>query len=189
MKLRNLTAAISLLLLTATIAATAATLPAIAETPEPVVSYITITAVEPIVSAASDPLPMAGESFSGRGENDMLYTQQDVEAVARAVYGEARGTSPEEQRLVVWTVLQRLDDPRWPDSITGVVTQPGQFQGYDPTHPLDETILALCEQEMAKWAAGEPPPVFEQWVTSSSGRYYYFDSIGSRNNFFREEWK
>ena len=184
--MRNRTTAISLLLLTATIAVTAATLPATAETPEPV-SYITITAVEPIVSAASDPLPMAGISFSGRGENDGPYTQQDVEAVAQVVYGEARGCSPDEQRLVAWTVLQRLDDPRWPDSITGVVTQSGQFQGYNPTHPLDETILALCEEELAKWAAGEEAPVHE--VYAPSRPFYYFDSRSGNGNFFRGEWK
>ena len=181
----NRTTAISLLLLTATIAATL-TLPATAETPEPV-SYITITAVEPVVSAASDPLPMAGESFSGRGENDMLYTQQDVEAVARAVYGEARGCSPDEQRLVVWCIMQRVDSEQWPDSITGVVTQPGQLHGYDPTHPLDETILALCDEELAKWAAGEEAPVHE--IYAPSRPFYYFDSRSGNGNFFREEWR
>ena len=201
MKLRNRTATISLLLLIAativlyevnimrnkaiiallllaSMNASAATLPATAETPEPV-SYITITAVEPLVAAVWEPLPMAGEPLP--------YTQSDIEIMAKAVWGEARGCSPDEQRLVVWCILQRVDSEHWPDSITGVVTQSGQFQGYDPAHPLDDAILTLCKEELAKWAAGEEAPVHE--IYAPSRPFYYFDSRSGNGNFFREEWK
>ena len=140
------------------------------------VSYITVAsgAVEPYVAVACEPLPAA-----------LFYTQQDVEALARTVYGEARGCSPMEQRLVVWTVLQRLDDTRWPDTISEVVRQPNQFKGYSELHPLDNAILTLCEEEAAAWAGGASPPVAEPWAPEIP--YFFFDSRGGRN-YFRETW-
>ena len=58
------------------------------------------------------------------------YTEHDVELLAKTLYGEARGIpSVDEKAAVIWCILNRVDDHRWPDSIEGVVTQPGQFAG------------------------------------------------------------
>jgi len=55
------------------------------------------------------------------------FTQQEVHMLAQTVWGEARGTSSEEQKLVVWTILQRVDSDQnaWPSTIAGVITQIG----------------------------------------------------------------
>jgi len=43
--------------------------------------------------------------------------------LALAVYYEARGEIPDGQIAVAETVINRVDDDRWPDSVCGVVTQ------------------------------------------------------------------
>ncbi len=47
--------------------------------------------------------------------------------LASLIWHEARGEPFEGQIAVGAVVLNRVDDPRFPDSILGVVTQPGQF--------------------------------------------------------------
>ena len=63
-------------------------------------------------------------------EYEMYFTEADVTALARMLYGEARGCTVDNQMKCVWCVLNRVDDVRFPDSIIGVVSAPGQFYGY-----------------------------------------------------------
>ncbi|MCX4266161.1 MAG: cell wall hydrolase, partial [Firmicutes bacterium] len=58
-----------------------------------------------------------------------LYTEADVEMLARLIYTEARGVnSKTEQAAVVWVVLNRLDNPNRPQkTIAEVICAPYQF--------------------------------------------------------------
>lgn len=60
----------------------------------------------------------------------------EVEALAKLIYGEA-GIVPSttEQAAVVWCVLNRVDDPRFPDTVLEVIEAPYQFSGYDRCPP------------------------------------------------------
>lgn len=60
-------------------------------------------------------------------EYEMYFTEADVIALAQMLYGEARGCTLLNQQQCVWCVLNRVDDARFPDSIIGVVSQPGSF--------------------------------------------------------------
>lgn len=53
----------------------------------------------------------------------------EVEALAKLIYGEA-GIVPSttEQAAVVWCVLNRVDDPRFPDTVLEVIEAPYQFR-------------------------------------------------------------
>ena len=68
-------------------------------------------------------------------------------ALAKMVWGEARGCSTTEQAATIWCVLNRYDsgDHFWADTVEGITTQPCQFYGYDPSNPVDPDILALVE--------------------------------------------
>ena len=114
------------------------------------------------------------------------YSDSDITMLARTVYGEARGCTPEEWALVVWTVLQRVDADEWDDTIAEVVTAQGQFAGYNAGYPVEEAIREVCAAEVAKWARGGDAPTHE--VYAPRVPYYFFDaSCGS--NWFREEWR
>lgn len=58
-------------------------------------------------------------------------------ALAKMVWGEARGCSTTEQAATIWCVLNRYDsgDRFWADTVEGITTQPCQFYGYDPQQP------------------------------------------------------
>lgn len=109
-------------------------------------------------------------------------------ALAKMVWGEARGCSTTEQAATIWCVLNRYDsgDRFWADTVEGITTQPCQFYGYDPSNPVDPDILALVEDVLARWMA-------EKECVGSVGRvlpkeYLYFTGDGV-HNYFTTEWQ
>lgn len=114
------------------------------------------------------------------------FTEHEIEMLAQTVWGEARGCSLDEQKLVVWTVLQRVDSEEFGDTIEAVLTEPKQFVGYSEEHPVLSEIYAMCFEETRKWAFGEEAQILEPYVTTLP--YLYFDGRDG-HNWFREEWK
>ena len=105
---------------------------------------------------------------------------EDVEAIARTLYGECRGAETvAEQEAVAWVILNRLD-AGYADTVLGVVSAPGQFAGYDPAHPLwpelvevARRVLTLHHQEQLGIS-----------VPRVLGReYLWFSGDGERNTF------
>lgn len=72
--------------------------------------------------------------------NDEVYT------LAQAVHGEARGEPYVGQVAVAACILNRVDDPRFPNTIAGVIFQPGAFTAVDDgqmfMEPDDSSIKA-----------------------------------------------
>lgn len=85
-------------------------------------------------------------------EYEMYFTEADVIALAQMLYGEARGCTVNNQMKCVWCVLNRVDDPRFPDSIIGVVSQPGQFYGYSPNFPVWDNLYAVALDVLTHWS-------------------------------------
>lgn len=52
---------------------------------------------------------------------------KEARCLAQAVYHEARGESLRGQRAVAHATLNRVRAEKWPDTICGVVNQPGQY--------------------------------------------------------------
>ena len=96
---------------------------------------------EPIVSAAPEeadiePYPVDEEPFEVEFEEDDIYEEEElvywlsdeeIELIALVVMGEAEGEPELGQRLVIDTILNRVDDSHFPDSVTDVVYQANQF--------------------------------------------------------------
>lgn len=76
-------------------------------------------------------------------------------ALARTVWGEARGCSTTEQAAVVWCVLNRVSSSEFPNTVEAVCSQRTetikQFDGYDPGNPVEPELLALAEDVLARW--------------------------------------
>ena len=76
----------------------------------------------------------------------------DIAYISRTVWGEVRGCCEVEQRAQVWCILNRVDDPRFPNTIAEVVLQKNQFQGFswnnpeEPFHDLAREILILWHE-------------------------------------------
>lgn len=57
----------------------------------------------------------------------MTATDAEIELLALVTMAEAEGEPVEGKRLVIDTVLNRVDSPRWPNTISEVIYQPNQF--------------------------------------------------------------
>ena len=111
----------------------------------------------------------------------------EVEALAKMLYGEARGVvSDTEKAACVWCVLNRVDDPRFPDTVLEVVAAPYQFAGYSADYPVLPELATLAADVLIRYHA-------ERDGGTNVGRvlpveYLYFTGDG-RNNHFTIGWK
>ncbi len=147
------------------------------------------------------PAPVVEVVEPAEPEPIKLYTEADVEMLARLIYTEARGVkSKTEQAAVVWVVLNRLDNPnRLQKTIADVVCAPYQFD-YRPWAPVTDEFKALAVDVLERWqaekraTAGSPAsPGGASRSAEDVGRvlpveYQYFEGRGGRN-WFSAKWK
>lgn len=74
-----------------------------------------------------------------------------LDLLALCVMAEAEGESELGKRLVIDTVLNRVDHPDFPDTIWDVITYPGAFTSYrngrmDRVEPTQEIYRLICEE-------------------------------------------
>ena len=113
-------------------------------------------------------------------EYEMYFTEADVIALAQMLYGEARGCTVDNQMKCVWCVLNRVDDPRFPDTIIGAVSQPGQFYGYSPNFPVWDNLRAVALDVMQRWAAEKQGA---EVVRELGSEYLWFTGDSVENHF------
>ena len=80
--------------------------------------------------------------------------ESDIVALAKTLYGECRGCSELQQRAVCWAVLNRVDDPRFPDTVIGVVSAKSQLQGYSPNNPVWDSLYQVADSVLRDWHDG-----------------------------------
>lgn len=117
-------------------------------------------------------------------EYEMYFTEADVTALARMLYGEARGCTVDNQMKCVWCVLNRVDDARFPDTIIGVVSQPGQFHGYSPNFPVWDNLHAVAMDVLTRWSMEKQGVAVNRELPKS---FLFFTGTG-RENIFREAY-
>lgn len=80
----------------------------------------------------------------------------DLQLIARAINGEARGESYEGQVAVGAVILNRVKSSKFPNTIAGVIYQPGAFTAvYDGqiNIPIDEdsTVVKAAQDALNGW--------------------------------------
>lgn len=113
-------------------------------------------------------------------EYEMYFTEADVIALAQMLYGEARGCTVDNQRKCVWCVLNRVDDPRFPDTIIGAVSQSGQFYGYSPYFPVWDNLRAVALDVLTRWSMEKQGADVARELPST---HLWFTGNGSENVF------
>lgn len=111
---------------------------------------------------------------------------EDVEAIARTLYGECRGVESEaDKEAVAWVILNRLD-AGYADTVLGVVSAPGQFAGYSPEHPLwpelvevAERVLIMHHREQRGESIARVLGPEYLWFSGDGVRNWFRDSYGS----------
>lgn len=115
----------------------------------------------------------------------VLWTEEEVEAVAKTVWGEAVITGSDlEMSAVAWCILNRVDSGAYADSIMEVVTQYRQFHGYDEDNPVDEHIKGLVLDVFSRWAAEKQGQ--EDVGRTLPAEYLFFWGDGLHNHFTTE---
>ena len=112
------------------------------------------------------------------------FTEEERFALAKCLWGEARGIpSDMEKAAVIWCILNRVDseDPYYPDTILGVVRQKGQFHGYSPNHPVWDNLLAIVDDVLYRWATDGEGRVLPK-------EYIFFACNSKGHNVFRTEF-
>lgn len=121
------------------------------------------------------------------GDVEILTYELDpyvVSLIAKTIYGEANVVkSTAQQAAVAWCIFNRADsdDPYYPDTVEGVITQPHQFAGYNADNPVTEELYALAADVMLRWMA-------EKDGDQNVGRtlpadYIFFTGDGESNHF------
>ncbi len=109
---------------------------------------------------------------------------EDVEAIARTLYGECRGVESEaEKEAVAWVIMNRLD-AGYADTVLSVVSAPGQFVGYDPGHPLWTDLVNIAERVLWMHHAEQMGVAVERVLPKEC---LWFSGDGVRN-YFRCEY-
>jgi len=92
------------------------------------------------------------------------FSQNDIQLMANAVYGEARGEPYEGQVAVAAVILNRLASPTFPNTVSGVIFEPRAF-----TAVADGQIW-LTPNETARRAVLD---AINGWDPSSNALYYF----------------
>lgn len=71
--------------------------------------------------------------------------------LALCLWREARGEPIEGKAAVADVVLTRVADPRWPNTIAGVITQKYQFSAFNPGDPNTVKFPLPGDDEFAAW--------------------------------------
>lgn len=103
---------------------------------------------------------------------------QNLQLLARAVNGEARGEVYEGQVAVAAVILNRVDHPSFPNTIAGVIYQPGAFTAVADGQinvPINtnSTVYKACQDAMNGWDPSggaiyyyNPRTATSQWIFS-----------------------
>ncbi len=84
--------------------------------------------------------------------DDDLLSQEEIELIALVTMGEAEGESEQGKRMVISTILNRVDHEKFPDTVREVIYQPNQFScmsdGRIDRCYVREDICQLVREEM-----------------------------------------
>ena len=100
-------------------------------------------------------------------------SSSDVQLMARAINGEARGEPYEGQVAVGAVILNRVKDSRFPNSISGVIYQSGAF-----TAVADGQINASIAEDSTVYKAAQD--AMNGW-DPTGGCVYYFNPATATN--------
>ena len=135
------------------------------------------------IEETAKPSPEPTPEVSKEPEYVMYFDEEDVIACARMLWGEARGCDLENQIGCVWIVCNRVDDPRFPDTIKAVIQQPGQFHGYSTNFPATDELKEVARDVLTRWSLEKQGAEVERELHRD---YLFFYGDGVKNHFRKE---
>lgn len=154
---------------------------------EPDTSDVTlepIPMIEEPIEEVKEPGPTVEEKLSELSTAN-VYSEEAV-YLAKTIWGEGRGLSDTEKAAIVWCILNRVDDKRFPDNIIDVITAKSQFHGYKEHFPVEDELYDLAIDILGRWE-------LEKAGHENVGRvlpqnYLYFHGDG-KHNYFKTDYR
>ena len=87
----------------------------------------TVTTTVEMQEYSYTPVPKKMIQLKSTMVSNIELTDAEIDLLALVTMAEAEGESEEGQRLVIDTILNRVDHERFPDSVSGVIYQANQF--------------------------------------------------------------
>ena len=96
------------------------------------------------------PHPSAVQTPSPQGEG----RDARAEERARVVYGTALYNSEEQQKAVMWCIINRCESGLYPNTVEEVCRQPMQWMGYSGENPVLDRLYDMGCEVLAAWESG-----------------------------------
>ncbi len=110
-----------------------------------------IVYLNPVITNYTDEASMNNIQYNDNGDTISSF---DLYELVMITIAEAEGESELGKRLVIDTILNRVDDPKFPDNIYDVIYYPNAFSGTDPVRmnncEYDLEVETLVLQELAE---------------------------------------
>jgi len=125
-----------------------------------------------VVDGIAGPKTLAAMGInSSSSSTSAVSNNNDLNLLTRAVYAEARGESYTGQVAIAAVILNRLKNPSFPNTVAGVIYQPGAFTC------VDDGQINLSPNDTARKAAQD---ALNGW-DPSNGAIYYFNPATATN--------
>ena len=112
---------------------------------------------EYIETGSDTEIPESDAEYVSASENDQNWNNKDSDILLRIAMAEAEGEGTEAKPILKKVVLNPVDDREFPNSVEGVVFQPGQFEPvlddgrYWNVEPDAECYKALYMVQCENW--------------------------------------
>lgn len=105
---------------------------------------------------------------------------EDIEALAKMAWGEARGCGERGIRAAMECAIQRLHTGEYGKTLTEVVSAPCQFYGYSTNNPVTQEIKSIAERALIADHYGFDMllPSGYLWFTGRSGENIFRNAKG-----------
>jgi N-acetylmuramoyl-L-alanine amidase len=115
--------------------------------------YVVVEEVEPIEFTLREPIVSRGATETVIiKEEEYPITKEEIELIALVTMAEAEGECEKGKRLVIDTILNRMDSKEFPNTIAGVIYQPRQFtsmwNGRINRSEVRDDIVKLVKEEL-----------------------------------------
>jgi N-acetylmuramoyl-L-alanine amidase len=112
-------------------------------------------------------IPVKAVATTSRGT---VSRSNELNTLAQAIHGEARGESYIGQVAVAAVILNRVDNPKFPNTIAGVIYQPGAFTA------VADGQMYLAPNDSARKAASD---ALNGWDPSGGAIYYFNPAVAT----------
>ncbi|MBR6811523.1 cell wall hydrolase [Candidatus Saccharibacteria bacterium] len=124
--------------------------------------------VEEAEATEETPAPVEGSVYD-------YVSEEEIIMLAKTVAQEGGDCSYAQQACVIWTVLNRVDSSKWPNTIAENLTKPAQF-AYYPNKVYREEHYQVAYDQVYNWLFGG-----ERYLSSGYDMFY---GDGWRNHFY-----